>query len=460
MRFRQRTHRHWAWSLAASWCLATACSEECPFDEDEGDRPVAAIECPSGELCYRGTCVRACNAGREGLVRCRSDDDCSGARPFCGGPGDFCSACPGGERCVPTLDICRPVSAPRSIPIPERPEDNDFVPEGPLDAGLTDARGLVRFPDAGGDDPAAPAPTIAAHFEMAREMTAPSGGSCEDPPAPARSSAPFVTVLAWDVRGTVRPSAVSWRPDLVPAGTESLAAERLRDGQCEVRSIDTATVAAVDLGEVAFEDAADAEVVLDDWSARFDGSAYDVRAFDGAPNPLVFVPNQRFAEPLGRVQIFGFGRDERTNGTFGAELDLPFDFRVDCATWDALSAGLEIPKTPQSDLVLGWRDPLNGATGQVVYARIDGSAFGYELVCEERESSGRADIVVTPAILTGFRGLLDASGAFEAGARALPFELGRRTARRVRVDPAPSEQIFATAEVALRYVASIRFAPP
>lgn len=435
----------------------SACTEECTFDADENDEPIAAFECPAGDLCYRGQCFQACNPGRERVERCARNADCGGARPFCNESTGFCSACPGGETCVPTLAICRPVSEPPDVPIPERPEDNDFVPDGPLDAGLPDSSGLVRFPDAGEPTTGREAPTIALHLELARESRVPVNASCESPPDPASISEPRVSVRAWNVRGAPRPVDAIWRPDLSPAATETLASAELRDGQCEVRRIDTATVSPTNVGDVTFENAGFGSAVLDDWTARFEGGGYVASPSTPPADPLTFVANPRFAEVVGQAQLFGLGRPEVTNGSFAAQLDLPFEFQPNCATLEALRDGLGVPADPTADLVFGWRDPLNGTTGQVAYVRIDASELGFELVCEETEASGTSAILVTASLLRGFRSRLADAGGFDGGERTLRFELGRRNLRRLQVDPAPGQRFFATAEVGLRFVQTITF---
>lgn len=452
--------RVWALAVAAlaAGLFGLGCTAECTVREDDGALPAPAFECPAGQLCYRGRCHPSCNAGREGVQRCDRDDDCAAPRPFCNLDTGFCSGCSDGESCVPTLNICRPVSAPPRVPTPERPEDNDFVPDGPLDASLPDGSGLVRFPDVGAPV-ALEAATIAVHFEFARESSIPDELACAAPPPPAEIARAQVSVRAWDVADVDRPPDASWRADLAPVATEALAAPDLRDGQCEVRRIDTATTASpTDLGEIAFENTGDELRVLDDWTARFIEGAYALRVDDEPADPLAFVANPRFAEEVGQLQIFGFGRSGVTNGSFGAQLDLPFEFEPNCATLEALRDGLVVPPAPRADLVFGWRDPLNGTTGQVVYVRIDGSAFGHELVCEDSEASGASAIVVSAALLSRFRQLLDAAGAFSGGDRELRVELGRRNLRRLQIDPAPSQLIFATADVGLRFVDTVRFA--
>ena len=434
--------------------LATGCANECAFDEDDGDQPVAAFECPAGNLCYRGRCFEACNAGREGVDRCSTDADCSGARPNCNSETGTCSSCADGDSCVPTLGICRPVSSAPQVPVPELPDDNTFVPEGPLDASLPDG-GLVRFPDAGAPGPVQEAPTVAVHFEMAREVPIPSGATCARFPEPDARPEPRVAVRAWDVRRADRPVDASWRADLSPPATERVEDSLLRDGQCEIRRIETTTTATeIDVGDVAFEDPRENERVLDNWNVRFLAGAYEASPVDGDPDPLVFVPNVRFAEEVGQLQLFGLGRSGVTNGSFGAELDLPFDFVPNCATIETLGEGFVVRPAPQPDLVVGWRDPLNGATGQTVYLSIDASARGFELVCEETESSGAANIVVSGRLLVEFAQALLRAGQL-GPVDTFRLEFGRRNLRRLQVDPAPSELFFATAEVGLQYVQTI-----
>jgi hypothetical protein len=441
-----------AGALLGAVLLATGCANECSFDEDDGDQPIAAFECPAGNLCYRGRCFEACNAGREGVDRCSTDDDCAGARPNCDLTTGTCSSCIEGESCVPTLGICRPVASAPEVPVPELPDDNTFVPEGPLDASLPDG-GLVRFPDAGQPGPAQEAPTIAVHFEMAREIPIPDGATCARFPDPDARPEPRVAVRAWDVRRADRAPDATWRADLSPPATERVEDSVFRDEQCEIRRVETATTATeIDIGDVAFEDPRENERVLDNWNVRFLAGAYEASAVDGEPNPLVFVPNVRFTEEVAQLQLFGLGRSGVTNGSFGAELDLPFDFVPNCATIETLGEGFVLGAGQPRDLVVGWRNPLNGATGQTVYLRIDASDRGFELICEETESSGAANIVLKHQLVAELITLLR-DGPVEV--ETFRLEFGRRNLRRFQVDPAPGELFFATAEVGLRYVQTI-----
>ena len=71
---------------AVAGCKAQPCSTPDEFN------PISTVECPSGELCYQGACVPACNAGAERTERCESDSECTNsARPMC--LDNFCTAC-------------------------------------------------------------------------------------------------------------------------------------------------------------------------------------------------------------------------------------------------------------------------------------------------------------------------------------------------------------------------------
>ncbi len=441
--------------VAGWWVAGPGCADECAFDVDDGDVPIPAIECPAGELCYRGECFVACNAGREGLERCRRQDDCSGARPFCSDDTGFCSACPNGQGCVPTLDICRPVSSVPVIDIPERPEDNDFVPPGPLDAGLPDGSGLVRFPDLGDPDLGEFQATYALHVFMARQSEVPSTGTCASGDLSQTAS---VSVRAWDVRRTEL-GPVNWRADFAPPRAEELADPALREGTCEIRLLRTSTGAlSADIGTVVLEDPGANIAVLDNWVAEPASDRYDVRTADREPpDPRVFVPNRLF-DDLGEVQIFGFGRPSVTNGSFGALLALPFEFEPSCQSYRELRDGFRVPAAPRADLVFGWKNPLNGTSGQFVYVTIDAAAFDHELVCEDSEASGASTIVITASLLEKFRNILGPT--FNASERRLRLRFGRRNLRRIQVNPATGESFFATAEVSLHVRSSVVFEGP
>src|SRR5262245_58359927 len=65
--------------------------------------PSSSVECPSGTLCYQGSCVPACSAGAE--ERCTTSSDCKNElRPNCF--RGSCTSCDEGQVCVPDLNVC------------------------------------------------------------------------------------------------------------------------------------------------------------------------------------------------------------------------------------------------------------------------------------------------------------------------------------------------------------------
>lgn len=126
-------------------CAAEPCSPTSLND----DVPSPAIECAAGKLCYQGSCIQSCNAGQERSERCNVDDDCPSARSICN--QGFCSACEQEQRCVPTLNLCRPISLrPTPAPPPMPTVSNPKFPfdAGPLDGSAIDPGLLLEF-DAG-----------------------------------------------------------------------------------------------------------------------------------------------------------------------------------------------------------------------------------------------------------------------------------------------------------------------
>ncbi|MFO0722262.1 MAG: hypothetical protein U1E65_00680 [Myxococcota bacterium] len=111
------------------------------------DVPVSTIECPSGSVCYRGSCMPACVAGAERLTRCKADNDCtSPVQPYCvnfGGTDLFCSACPTGSVCLPDLNICGRTNV-RETGDAGPVEVSVTTANPPLDAGAIDGS-IFRF---------------------------------------------------------------------------------------------------------------------------------------------------------------------------------------------------------------------------------------------------------------------------------------------------------------------------
>ncbi|MBI2376713.1 MAG: hypothetical protein HYV07_22135 [Deltaproteobacteria bacterium] len=128
----------------------TGCTaSQCQGSGGDPDRPSSAVECGAGYLCYRGSCVGACNAGAEKVQACESSSDCSDpVRSTC--VDRYCSACEEGEVCVPRLNICERV---RSVSIDSGPRDaGPPLALDPLDGGRIDGS-VFGITDTGGDGP-------------------------------------------------------------------------------------------------------------------------------------------------------------------------------------------------------------------------------------------------------------------------------------------------------------------
>ncbi|MEE2901523.1 MAG: EB domain-containing protein [Myxococcota bacterium] len=133
--------------VAVLWVDFSCKSEVCSTENIDETRPTRDVSCPNGTVCYGGECITACNAGSERFVRCENASECvNSARPFC--ENGFCSACDDGTYCVPSLNICAPVTlSVNDFGEPtgkETPTANSPLDAGPIDGAMfSDDAGVI-----------------------------------------------------------------------------------------------------------------------------------------------------------------------------------------------------------------------------------------------------------------------------------------------------------------------------
>lgn len=424
-----------------------ACSDECSVPEAEVGNPFPSFECGAGELCYLGTCLDACLAGLERTEECQRASDCDAARPFC--VDDFCSACESGFSCVPSLNLCRPITPVPELATPQRPSNPEDRPPGPLDASLPD-QGLSRYPDLGFDEVDEREVTWAVNFYLARETTF-SGGT--------QTSTSIVRVDAWDTEGTG--PGRRWRPEFEPPRIETIARDEegieLRDLNCEIRVLNTPTVAISrgDFGSVSYEDDTDDDRYLfTDYDLNFGAGTY--RATPRGPtNPETFRSSIPLIDIQGQVALSGSGAGGVTLGPYSRTQHIPFRFELNEATIVEMRTGYVLPEDVGRDLVFGWRDPLVQGTlgGEVVFVQIDASDADdpHELTCQDGEGSdSTGSIVIRLGLLREFRRRVGSG-------REFPVRVGRRNTLELSIAPAPDERIQAVTTVSQHFRSTLRF---
>ena len=163
--------------LVAVMSLALGCkSEVCNTEGIDETRPTRDVSCPNGTVCYGGECIAACNAGSERFVRCETANECSnGARPFC--VNGFCSACEEETYCVPSLNICAPVTL-SSNEFGEPSDKETPTANTPLDAGPVD--GAMFSDDAGIIAPVGREPTHKASLSITQRTIYQQGNVISD----------------------------------------------------------------------------------------------------------------------------------------------------------------------------------------------------------------------------------------------------------------------------------------
>ena len=432
----------WGWIAGVAGGALMGCSQDCIVG---GERPVLAVECSPGELCYRGECVPGCSPGQELSQLCDSNLDCAAPRPNC--VSDFCSACTAETACVPGLAICRPISTFERPEPPPEPEDGSQVPAGPLDGELP--TGVVRFPGGGDDAPPDRAITRVLRMTYQRRI--------ELDPSGASAAANEVEVASWNVEDNGL--GLEWYADAETARISTLdqaEGEELRGAQCEVRALSAGQVVPVDLGRVGFEEGAtgpgEFQAIRTAYEARFvpEGlGRYRPRALSPVV-PELFVPSTPGALAQGTLLTTGVGRAGVTVGGFALESHVPFDIVPTSSTAFNLARGFSTSVETERPFVLGWRDPIRGGVlvGEAVFVELLDANRSTWIRCEEAEGpNGQPQIVVPAAFLRRF--------AERAGPGTHSLRFGRKNELVVPVQPGPEQLVDATVRVALSHASTV-----
>lgn len=401
----------WTFGLAGGLFVGLASAPGCkaaPCSTTEPNEPSSALECPAGQLCYLGECVRSCTAGQERVQECDSDSDCGGALPHC--VDEFCSACEGFETCVPELNLCQQVPDVE-YPEPEDPPNMFMRPPYPLDAGAGELDGSVfTFPgikrnrDAGFDGPIEdPEITVAGYWDVYEEDDLRTGTA-------VRTSSS--TLRVFDVSGVGR--GIDWRADLAPPRmAEPLDTETVIEA-CVVRSFTSTTTVLgrpqVDLGSIALTDYDTYDGLRDDLSAEYDvgGGRYVVTRDMNIPGRL--LNHSVLSDPVQPlfVTLTSNGSDftdgswpDWEPGVFRG-FHVPYELSPRGTTIALMNAPIEVMRPAQQDLTFTWDYVASGNDNfERVIVRVVGNRS--EIVCTDTEGQqGNAVIAVRTGVLDEF----------------------------------------------------------
>lgn len=432
---------------AAAFAFGPACTQDtCSVDPRRPTEPVPAVECPSGDVCYRGACFRSCSAGREaaGDNTCESNDDCSGARGNCVETLQsslvvkICSACEAGERCVPVLDICQRVDEVPRGDEPPRPPLNAPRPPGPRDAGVLDA-GLVRGPDESPDAGQVNLPLTRTVFVDVAKVEVRTN--------PALNG-DRVEVASYDVRGNS--AGLIWRTEFSPPRIEVNVES---DADCELNRLEatTATPTSANFGVIRIGDFNTTRGVTQEVVATFDDTTqrYGLDP-NPIPQPLVTLSNFDTLEST-FITVTGEGLNNVTDSSWPMTevgLHVPFDLRLETASEADLASTISLGAAPNPvlrDISMRFNRVGTGvvATERIVL-RVPGQ--NHEILCQQPEGpSSDNQIVVRAGLLERFRTL----EAPAVGAR-YPLIIERASAERLQVNPdpmQPDERLFVSVRV-------------
>ena len=434
--------------LGSGYALWGCSQSTCSVNPRFPDEPIIALECKSGQLCYRGSCVEACNAALENLQSCGQDNDCPEAQPFC--VREQCSGCPASDICIPVLDICQPVG---SIPLPPEPlPPTGGRPPGPRDAGSLDS-GLQRLNDAGVLPPVDDLPLTRAVFIDISVTEVFAGPD---------NAGDAISIRSFNVEGN--PSGLVWRTDRNPPALE-VAIQN--DIDCELIRFDTPAVAAtpVDFGLIRINDASgndspdagvrpiaiDQEIVAT-WNATQE--SYDLVPASTTIQLSNFdTLDSTFLTITGEGVV---GVTDRSWPTTESRLHVPFNLTPEPSTLALMGQTILLGPVPSQDLTLLFNRVGAGvvATERVV-ARIPGN--NHEIVCSQVEGPNADNLIVIRAgLLEQFRTVENAPLSAE-----YPLILERSSAERFQVNPAPDQAnetgLIVTARVRHSLQSRIRF---
>ncbi|MBK6687326.1 MAG: hypothetical protein IPG45_22845 [Deltaproteobacteria bacterium] len=377
-------------ALGTGLMLQPGCSSDACVGSGDRDVPSATLECPAGELCYHGQCLRGCNAGQARLS-CSTSDECDASRPNCINDriagGLFCSVCDDGQACVPSLNVCQPLAEAVIPEEPNRPRPEDPKPIYPLDASFTPT-GLRPTKDAGPPPVAPSVPyTHAVFVDVAQELD-------KRPTNPINRGS--IRVRGIDLRPSDKLDGrwrldhpnVLWEPKTT-TGTNSI-------DYCTFRRLQRpdVIVAPANIGKIRLDSDTDISVasINGDYEASFNNGGYDVTRVD------TMVPTMTLANPLINLSVpdgqpyqlilSAASQTEVTPAGWPSSGESKFFIPYELVPIESgsvnLSAVVVVPATPE-DLVFRWVPVRTGVdvnlrVGVRVYA---GDA---EITCEVRES--------------------------------------------------------------------------
>ncbi len=416
--------------------------------------PSVTLECPGGQVCYLGQCIRSCSAGQERAETCESDDDCSGARPNCVAVDNrsFCSSCDQGELCVPTLDVCRSVTAYElPEPPPTNPQQPQMPPPSPIDGGVGGLDGGLQLKrDAGMVEPPPDQEvTYSGIIDLAQLddlRTTPS----------VRTSSVAIRVFSTAGNGL----DIDWRVD---NGAAKIATVELEVGQCTLSSLARPMnpVPLSDIGPIQIDNTASSPCNV---GGKLDPDDCAItRTIDANYDPqmgylLTYTPNSRPNELLifsalpsraHFVAARGRGLDGATQGSFpdppltGDDgYHVPFELLPLAESTDLLRAGVRVAAgAAPADLSLLWNSLRTGVVpGEQVAFRLIGD--NAEIFCGQIEGQGQPNVIDVPGgMLANFRD--------RETARNFTFSFERVSAQLIPVVPAEGE--FVELEVRVRH---------
>lgn len=389
---------------AGPGCTAAPCTTPNP------NVATTSLECPAGDLCYLGECVRSCNAGQERVLECTTDNECGDSRPNC--IDGFCSSCEGSETCVPSLNVCKDV-LPAEYPDPAM--DDPFMERPPfpldggaeeLDGGVFQFPGIQRIRDAGITGPVVqPEITVSGFWDVYEEIDLRGAG------ASLTSSS---SLHVYDVAGVDR--GLDWRSDLRPPRISAPVDTDTQIDGCTIRSFTTsATVTGrreVSLGNLTIDDLDAYDGINGSLVAQYDTAqglyvVSHVREPDvTATNILNFSTINPFDTLF--ATITGAGSDltdgpwpDWEQGQFRG-FHVPFRLTPSIDTQNLIDDPIAVARPATQDLTFTWSYVSTGNDNfERVNVRVTGAQT--ELICSDIEGQdGNARIIVRVGALDEF----------------------------------------------------------
>ncbi|MCC7381642.1 MAG: hypothetical protein IT384_07410 [Deltaproteobacteria bacterium] len=428
-------------------CTASPCTQSArlsTLNNKPYARPAPAVECPSGTLCYQGSCMPSCSAGTERAEECTVDGDCQDpARSTC--VDGFCSACGEGEVCLPELNVCAPISEAVFDGGPAG-ADGSVPASEPLDGGAIDGSIFTR--DTG--PIILPPPVPPSHLGDVFIAQVERGTF----PNPATTSSIAVSFL--NVTGTGYVESATVTP-LVRDGLQSCAI--WSRPQFPLRA-----PVSENMGDINIENSTPAgfvSTITAPFKATHTPNGYVV-----VPRPpsqlLVLSSSIR----LTRIRVSGPGRQPVTDGTrwppgtAPSDCDaatgspycllVPFTFEPTAQTDTLLNTTIRADQPTGQQLVFAWRVILSATPpGVRMVVRVPG--VDEDLICTAPEEPGEIRVPVA---------LLQTFAARQPAIRGVPRDLvfEREYSAQLQVTPGPAaERIIFRVRVHYSKVGRIQF---